>query len=113
MKVLVIDDRFKVPSCVSIVHRDNWKEFVQEETGNTSDCRFFCVNNFSFDVLLKFIEEYKGNLAMYIDQGEVSPMLYSRFTKVSLRKNIPINKSFGIKQSQVEKDLSVLKSKLY
>ena len=101
MKALILVDN---PSQVPAAHKSgllvitqlNWQEMYHYLQSKTSNLYVYLHCTCPFERLLKLIEEYQGNLAVYTDQF-VDVIFLSRFTRVLSRRTVAINKDYATK----------------
>ncbi len=101
MKALIlVDSVASLPQdkdkTVLIVTQLNWEEVYHYLYGKTIPVYIYLHENCPFERLLKLVEDYKGDMAVYT-QELVSPIFLSRFTRVVNRKSFDIDKEFGSK----------------
>lgn len=100
-----------------VVTAQNWQEALLYFSGKTSDQYIFIHENAPFDRLLKLVEEYKGNLAVYISRElatSTSLVMLSRFTSIVNRCSVEVvkDKDTFCKVSELSKKLTLIKSYL-
>lgn len=93
MKSLVlVDGVHGIPSAVQpdlvVVSGNNWREQVEFLLGKTGDAYVFLHETADPDLLLKLVEDYRGNMAVYCT-CPVSPVFRSRFSRVVSRRTPP------------------------
>lgn len=117
MKALVLVDniqsvpkKFREGNNLLVVTQSNWQETFHFLEGKTKDVYLFLHENCPIERLLKLVENYKGNLAVYTSQL-VDSVFLSRFTDIKSRRTITPNKDFAA-PTDLEKTLKHLKSVL-
>lgn len=89
---VLVDGVGQVPSKARenllVVTQSNWQEMAHFLEGKTGDFYLFLHQTCPSERLLKAVEDYRGNLAVYATDW-VSPVFLSRFTRVVSRKSHP------------------------
>lgn len=93
MKSLVlVDGVHGVPRAVRpdlvVVSGNNWREQAEFLLGKTGDAYVFLHETADPDLLLKLVEDYRGNMAVYCT-CPCSPVFRSRFSRVANRRTPP------------------------
>jgi hypothetical protein len=114
MKMLVLVDGVasipeKVRREVFVVNANNWSEAVLFFQGKTEG-RMFWEASCPVVRLLKLVEDFEGNLAVYTTQ-QVDEVMRSRFSRLSNRCRVTIKDGFG-KPSEWESVVSRFKEKV-
>lgn len=120
MKALVLVDNIsRVPTSLRhklyVVSADNWQESFSFLEGKTTAQYLFLHETAPIERLLKLVEEYKGDLAVYTTQN-VTDVFLSRFTRVVNRKLIEVTDADIAKftgGSELEQKLKLIKGKMF
>lgn len=119
MKALVlVDSVAQVPDSIRqklyVISANNWQESFHFLAGKTTSQYLYFHDTAPVERLLKLVEEYQGDLAVYTAQNIDSVML-SRFTRVVSRRKIEIAASqieAFLKGSELEQTLKDIKKVL-
>lgn len=116
MKALVlVDSVAQIPDAIKqklyVISANNWQESFHFLEGKKTSQYLYLHDTAPIERLLKLVEEYQGDLAVYTAQTVDSVML-SRFTRVVSRRKIevtPAQVEAFLKGSELEQTLKEIK----
>lgn len=99
MKVLIlVENVAQVPARFKnnllVITQSNWEETFHYLEGKRTSVHAFLHENAPFERLLKLVEDYKGDIALYTST-KVDPVFLPRFTRVINRRPPKIDPHFG------------------
>jgi hypothetical protein len=111
--LILVEGLYSLPASVKakayVVSPLNWQEAIAFFDGKTSDAWQFWAEDTPVHRLLKMVENYAGNLAVYTHE-QVDGVMLSRFEIIQNRQKVLINTEFG-KPSELESLFQKLRSR--